>query len=47
MSTSTIVNIYDTRTSNEQALMWKRLEANFDTFHVIIGRNFNHLKEID
>jgi hypothetical protein len=42
----TIVNIYDARTSNEQALMWKRLsEANFDTSHVIIGEDFNHLEE--
>jgi hypothetical protein len=42
----TIVNIYDIRTFNEQALIWKRLsEANFDTSHVIIRRNFNHLEE--
>jgi hypothetical protein len=42
----TIFNIYNICTSNEQALMWKRLnEANFDTSHVIIGRNFNHLKK--
>jgi len=42
----TIVNIYSVRTSNEQALMWKRLnETNFDTSHVIIRRNFNHLKK--
>jgi hypothetical protein len=44
----TIVNIYGARTSNERALMWKRLnEANFDTSHVIIGGDFNHLKETD
>jgi hypothetical protein len=44
----TIVNIYTARTSNEQALMWKRLnEANFDTTHVIIGGDFNHLEETD
>jgi hypothetical protein len=41
----TIVNIYGAHTSNEQALMWKQLsEANFDTSHVIIGRDFNHLE---
>jgi hypothetical protein len=44
----TIINIYDARTSNEWALMWKQLnEANFDTSHVIIGRDFNHLEDID
>jgi len=44
----TIANIYGTRTSNEWELMWKWLsEANFDTSHVIIGGNFNHLKETD
>ncbi|CAK9226139.1 unnamed protein product [Sphagnum troendelagicum] len=44
----TIANIYGTRTSNEWALMWKWLsEANFDTSHVIIGGDFNHLEEID
>jgi hypothetical protein len=35
-------------TSNEQTLMWKRLsKANFDTTHVIIGGDFNHLKKTD
>jgi hypothetical protein len=44
----TIVNIYAVRTSNERALMWKRLsDASFDTAHVIIGGNFNHLEETD
>jgi hypothetical protein len=44
----TMVNIYDIRTSNELALMWKQLsEANFDTSHIIIGEDFNHLKKID
>jgi len=44
----TFVNIYVVRTSNEWALMWKQLsEANFDTSHVIIGGNFNHLEEIN
>jgi hypothetical protein len=38
----TIVNIYVVRTSNERALMWKRLSnANFNTAH------FNHLEETD
>jgi hypothetical protein len=40
-----IVKIYGICTSNQWALLWKRLsEANFDTFHVII-RYFNHLEE--
>jgi len=44
----TMVNIYDIRTSNELALMWKQLsEANFDTSHIIIGEDFNHLKKTD
>ncbi len=44
----TIANIYGARTYNERALMWKRLsKANFDTSHVMIGRDFNHLKETD
>ncbi len=42
----TIANIYDARTSNEWALMWKRLnEANFDTSHIITRGDFNHLEE--
>jgi hypothetical protein len=29
-------------------LMWKWLsEANFDTAHIIIGGDFNHLEEMD
>jgi hypothetical protein len=44
----TIVNIYSARTSNEPTLMWKQpSKANFDTSHVIIREDFNHLKEID
>jgi hypothetical protein len=44
----TIVNIYSARTSNERALMWKQLnEANFDTSHVIIRRDFNHLEKTE
>ncbi len=44
----TIANIYGVRTCNERALMWKRLsKANFDTSHVIIRGDFNHLKETD
>ncbi len=44
----TIANIYDAHTCNEWALMWKLLsKANFDTSHVIIRGNFNHLKETD
>jgi hypothetical protein len=43
-----IINIYNACTSNEWALMWKWLsEANFDTSHIIIGRDFNHLKKTD
>ncbi len=44
----TIINIYVACTSNERALMWKWLsEANFDTAHIIIGGDFNHLEEMD
>jgi hypothetical protein len=44
----TIVNIYIARTSNTRVLMWKWLsEARFDTPHVIIGSDFNHLEEMD
>jgi hypothetical protein len=44
----TIVNIYVAHTSNEWALMWKRLsEASFNINHVIIGDDFNHLEETD
>ncbi len=44
----TIVNIYAVRTSNAKVLMWKQLsKANFNTPHVIIGGDFNHLKEMD
>jgi hypothetical protein len=44
----TIVNIYVAHTFNEWALMWKQLnEASFDTAHVIIGGDFNHLEEMD
>jgi len=42
----TTVNIYIAHTSNEWALMWKWLnKANFNTAHVIIGGDFNHLEE--
>jgi hypothetical protein len=44
----TIVNKYAARTFNERVLMWKRLsEASFDTTHVIIRGDFNHLEKTD
>jgi hypothetical protein len=42
----TIVNVYVVHTSNERTSMWKRLsESSFNTAHIIIGGDFNHLKE--
>jgi hypothetical protein len=44
----TIVNIYVVCTSNEWALMWKWLsKASFNITHIIIGGDFNRLKETD
>jgi hypothetical protein len=39
----TIINIYATCSSNERALMWKRLsEVNLIADHFILGADFNH-----
>jgi hypothetical protein len=41
-------NLIIVNTSKERTLMWKRLnKASFDTAHIIIGGDFNHLKETD
>jgi exonuclease III len=42
----TIINVYATRSSNENTSMWKRLnEANLVAKHIILGGDFNHFEE--
>jgi endonuclease/exonuclease/phosphatase family metal-dependent hydrolase len=42
----TIVNTYASRTSRSRAPLWRRIsEANFTADHIIVGGDFNHLKE--
>ncbi len=43
-----IVNIYAPRTSNERALLWRKIsQAEFSLDHVILGGDFNHLEVTD
>ncbi len=43
----TIINIYAQHSSNERALIWRKIiESNFDSDHILIGGDFNHLEEI-
>jgi hypothetical protein len=43
----TVINIYAQRTSNERALLWRKItQASFDSEHILIGRDFNHLEKI-
>jgi len=43
----TIINIYAQHSSNERASIWRKItQSNFDSDHILIGGNFNHLKEI-
>jgi exonuclease III len=43
----TITNIYAQRTSNERAPLWRKItQASFDSEHILIGGDFNHLEEI-
>jgi len=43
IGTLTIINVYAACSSNERALMWKRLsEANLVVDHFILGGDFNH-----
>lgn len=42
-----VVNVYAQRTSNERALLWKKItQASFGSNHILVGGNFNHLEEI-
>jgi hypothetical protein len=42
------VNIYAPRTSDERALLWRRIsQAEFSSDHVILGGDFNHLEVTD
>lgn len=42
----TIINIYAQRSSNERAsIWWKITHSNFDSDHILIGGDFNHLEE--
>jgi hypothetical protein len=44
----TIVNIYAPRFSNNRTPLWRRInQVGFALDHIILGGNFNHLKEID
>jgi hypothetical protein len=44
----TIVNIYTPRTSDERALLWRRIsQAKFSSDHVILGGDFNHFEVTD
>jgi len=44
----TIINIYAQRSSNDRALLWRKLsQADFTADHFIIGGDFNHLEDTD
>jgi hypothetical protein len=44
----TIINIYAQHSSNNRALLWRKLsQADFTADHFIIGGDFNHLEETD
>jgi exonuclease III len=43
--TLTIINIYAPRSSNDRAQLWQRInQVDFNTNHIILGGDFNHLK---
>jgi endonuclease/exonuclease/phosphatase family metal-dependent hydrolase len=43
----TVINIYAQLTSNERAPFWRKItQASFDSKHILIGGDFNHLEEI-
>ncbi|CAK9233232.1 unnamed protein product [Sphagnum troendelagicum] len=43
----TVVNIYAQHISNEKASLWRKItEASFDSDHILLGGDFNHLEEI-
>jgi exonuclease III len=44
----TIINIYAPRSSNNRAQLWQRInQADFNSDHIILGGDFNHLEVID
>jgi exonuclease III len=46
-SSLTIINIYAQQTSNERAYIWGKItQGNFESDHILVGGDFNHLEEI-
>jgi endonuclease/exonuclease/phosphatase family metal-dependent hydrolase len=46
-SSLTIINIYAQQTSNERASIWAKItQGNFESDHILVGGDFNHLEEI-
>jgi exonuclease III len=46
--TLTIINVYAPRSSNNRTQFWRRInQANFNSDHIIMGGDFNHLKVTD
>jgi hypothetical protein len=46
-SSLTIINIYAQQTSNERASIWAKItQGNFDSDHILVGGDFNHLEVI-
>jgi hypothetical protein len=44
----TIINAYAPRGSRDRALLWKKInEVKFNSDHVVLGGDFNHLVEIN
>lgn len=44
----TIINIYTPRSSNDRAQLWRRInQADFNSDHIILGGDFNHLEVTD
>jgi len=43
----TIINIYAQHISNERASIWRKItQESFDSDHILVGGDFNHLEEI-
>jgi hypothetical protein len=43
--TLTIINVYAPHSSNDRAQLWRRInQADFNSDHIILGGDFNHLK---
>jgi hypothetical protein len=43
----TIINIYAQNNSNERASVWRKItQESFDSDHILVGGDFNHLEEI-